>query len=532
MINLRRKPAVLIIIDGFGVAPPSRGNTIALAKTPNIDGLISRYPTVTLQAAGESVGLPWGEIGNSEVGHLAIGSGRIIFQDLPRITRSIVDGSFFENPVFVKNITETVQRGGNVHLVGMLSSAGVHSYDEHGFALMELCQRLKVPKLFLHVILDGRDCAYNSGVEFVAKLEDKIKQIGLGQIATISGRFYAMDRDGRWERTQLAYEAMVNGRGPQAATANDAIQASYAQNVYDEQLVPTVITTGGKPIGLVQANDAVLFYNYRSDRARQLTKAFTLPTFDKFTRPEYLKGLDFVTMTEYEKDLPVTIAFPPVQVTEPLGKVFSDAGLRQLRAAETEKYAHVTFFFNGGSEGVYPGEDRILVPSPMVPSYDEKPAMSEREITAKIIVALNTGKYDFAVINYAAPDMIGHTGNIVATIKAVEITDDCVGQIVDTVLAKNGLVMITADHGNAETKINSQTGEVSKEHSTNPVPLIVVANDLPSALVERHHVPMRDLSGLIPVGVLADIAPTLLSLVGLPIPASMNGHNIFYNDGV
>jgi 2,3-bisphosphoglycerate-independent phosphoglycerate mutase len=519
-----RQPAVMLILDGFGVAPPSRGNAIALAKTPVIDGLMEKYPTMTLQASGESVGLPWGDMGNSEVGHISLGSGRILFQELPRITRSIVDGSFFTNPVF-HQATERAFRGGKLHIVGMFSSAGVHSFDEHAFALLELCQRQKVSEVYIHVILDGRDSPYNSGREFVEKLQKKMASIGLGKIATISGRWYAMDRDNRWERIAATYQAMVDGAGPTSEDPIAAIDASYQAGVYDEQFVPTVITHEGKPVAQVGENDAVIFFNYRSDRARELTKAFVLPGLDKFPRTTYLKDVLFVTMTEYEANLPVSVAYMPEEVTEPLARVYSDAGLAQLHAAETEKYAHVTFFFNGGREAPFSGEDRILVPSPSVASYDQKPAMSAREITERVVKALTTKPYALVVVNFANPDMIGHTGNIPATIEGIEVVDECVGQIVETVKQMGGFVMITADHGNAEQKIDGQTSEVSKEHSANPVPLIIVGDTLPPGL-ERYHAPMRDLSALTPVGVLADVAPTLLALAGLPIPASMTGHNL------
>ncbi len=525
----KRQPAVLLILDGFGVAPPSRGNAIALSKTPNLDGFMESYPTVTLQASGEAVGLPWGDMGNSEVGHVTLGSGKVLYQDLPRITRAIVDKSFFTNPAFLEAIDAVKKHRSTMHLIGMFSSAGVHSFDEHAYALLELCQQKKVSRVCVHVILDGRDSPYNSGLEFVKKLQRKMQTIGLGQIATISGRYYAMDRDNRWDRTGLAYAAMVEGQGPTNDDPVAAITASYKAGVYDEQFEPTVITQNGQPVTTVGDQDAVIFFNYRSDRARQLTKAFVLPGFEKFPRPNYLKDLVFVTMTEYEKHLPVSVAFPPETVTEPLAKVISDAGLHQLHIAETEKYAHVTFFFNGGIEQPFPNEERILIPSPSVTSYDQKPDMSARVITERLLEQLNTGKFGFLVINFANPDMIGHTGNIPATVKAIETVDWCLGEIVEAVLSINGFVMITADHGNAETKIDSQTGAVNKEHSANPVPLVTIANDLPPDLVAQYHAPMRDLSGQTPVGVLADVAPTLLQMMGLPIPPSMTGRPIFPN---
>lgn len=529
MITPRRQPAVLIVLDGFGVAPPSRGNAIALAATPTLDRLSEHYPTMTLQASGDAVGLPWGEMGNSEVGHLAIGAGKVIYQDLPRITRAIVDGSLAKNLALNEAFSAVKKQHSALHLIGMFSSAGVHSFDEHAFALLELCQKKKITNVFVHAILDGRDTAYNSGFEFLTKVQKKLATIGVGTIATISGRFYAMDRDNHWDRIGQAYLAMVAGRGPTATDPLQAIRDSYQAGIYDEQFVPTVITKNGQPVTTIGHHDAIIFFNFRSDRARQLTKAFALPGFSKFARPEYLKDLTFVTMTEYEKNLPVIIAFPPEEITMPLAKVYSDAGLHQLHIAETEKYAHVTFFFNGGTEQAFPNEDRVLIPSPAVASYDQKPAMSARPITDRVVQELNTGKYALIVINFANPDMIGHTGNIPATIKAVETTDAMLGQIVEAALEINGLVMITADHGNAEAKIDAQTGSVSKEHSANPVPLIVIGNDLPPTMFQRYHAPMRDLSSLTPVGVLADVAPSLLGLAGLPIPSSMTGHNLFAN---
>ncbi len=522
-----RQPAVLIVIDGFGVAPPSRGNAVTLAKTPTLDRLIEQYPTVTLQASGDAVGLAWGQMGNSEVGHLTIGAGKVIYQDLPRITRAIVDGSFFTNPAFREALTAVKRSHSRLHLIGMFSSAGVHSFDEHAYALLELCAREKVQDVFVHAILDGRDSSYNSGQEFIRKLEKKMTSIGVGTIATVMGRAVAMDRDSHWDRTAKAYQAMTAGVGPTAPNALQAVQAAYAARVYDEQIEPTVIVKSGRPVTTIADHDAVIFFNFRSDRARQLTKAFVLPGFAKFDRPEYLKDLTCVTMTEYEKNLPVTIAFPPEVITQPLAQVISQAGLHQLHVAETEKYAHVTFFFNGGVEQAWPQEDRILVPSPSVASYDQKPDMSARQITERLIERLNTGKYALAVINFANPDMIGHTGNIPATIKAVETVDWCIGEIVEAVLSINGLVMITADHGNAEAKIDPQTGGINKEHTANPVPLIVVGNDLPAAARQRFRAPLRDLSSLTPIGVLADVAPTLLGLMGLPIPPDMTGHNLF-----
>lgn len=527
MTTPARQPAVLIVLDGFGVAPPSRGNTVAMAKTPVFDRLMETMPTVTLQAAGDAVGLPWGEMGNSEVGHLTMGGGQVLYQDLPRITRAITDHSFFDQAAFRQAIAQVAANHSTLHILGMFSPAGVHSFDEHGFALLELCRDQKIDRVCVHAILDGRDSPYNSGLDYVRKLEKKIATIGVGRLATVMGRFYAMDRDNHWDRTGLAYAAMTAAEGPRAASATAAIQDSYTHGIYDEHLLPTVLTDGGQPISTVQNADAVIFFNFRSDRARQLTKAFVLPGFDKFPRPIYLKDLCFVTMTEYEKDLPVVTAFPPEEVSTPLAKVYSDAGLAQFHIAETEKYAHVTFFFNGRREASFPGEERVLIPSPSIASYDQKPAMSAREITDRVVREINTGKYAFILVNYANPDMIGHTGNLPATIAAIEEVDTDVGEIISAALGINGIVFITADHGNAEMKIDSQTGVVSKEHTANPVPFIAVANNFPPAAAQRYFTTTRDLSSHVPVGVLADVAPTILALTGLPIPPSMTGHNVF-----
>lgn len=518
---LKFRPLVLAVLDGWGIAPKNRGNAIMLAKTPTWDRLLTTYPSVTLQASGESVGLPWGEMGNSEVGHTNIGAGKIIFRDLPRINRAILDGTFYEKPAFRQAIEHVQKTKGSLHIVGLMSSGGIHSFNEHSYALLELAAREHLGSVYVHVILDGRDTPHNSGETFVAKLEAKLKELQCGQIASVAGRFWAMDRDNRWDRIEKAYRAMAQGvsdeRFPDALTA---IRSSYARGVYDEELVPTVITTSeGKPRGTVQNGDSVVYFNFRSDRARELTKAFVLPGFTKFERPQ-IRDLDFVTMTEYEQNLPVTVAFPPEIVSVPFAKVISDVGEQQLHAAETEKYAHVTFFFNGGKEEPFPGETRVLVPSPSVSSYDQKPDMSARDITDRVVKEITAGTYAFIVLNYANADMVGHTGNISATIKAVETIDDQLDRLSSAVLAAGGVLAITADHGNAEEKLNLTTGFINKEHTANPVPFVLVCKEWEGRGRES-----SDLSSVTPSGLLADVAPTLLELEGLPVPPEMTGRS-------
>lgn len=530
-MELKRQPVVLVILDGWGVAAPSRGNAIEIAATPVMDAFVTSYPAVTLQASGEAVGLPWGEVGNSEVGHLNIGAGKIIFQNLPRITRSIADGSFFANEAFLETIRRVRQRSGRLHLLGLCSSGGVHSSIEHLYALLELCAQQGLKGVAVHAILDGRDTPHDSGLTFLDELTARLQRSGVGQIASVSGRFYALDRDNHWDRTARAFRAMVFGegerRGPDALAL---VRAAYAERTYDEELPPAVVTgPDGQPIATVRDGDGVIFFNFRNDRPRQLTKAFVLPGFEKFDRGPYLKDLTFVTMTEYEQQLPVTIAFPPEFVRQPLAKVFADAGCHQLHIAETEKYAHVTYFLNGGIETPFPNEERVLIPSPPVSTYDQKPEMSARGITERVVRELGTGHYGFFAVNFANADMVGHTGNIPATITAVERVDHALGEIAEAVHAVNGLLIITADHGNAEEKIDVQRGFLSKEHTANPVPFIVIADTLDPTRVARYRSRIADLSGVTPVGVLADVAPTLLALAGLPAPPEMTGQNLFPN---
>lgn len=518
----RPKPVILAILDGFGIAPDTEGNAVSRANMPNFKKFIETYPAMSVHGSGGAVGLSWGEMGNSEVGHLTIGAGKIFYQSLPRINLEIESRAFFVNPAFLKAIEHAKSNGSKLHLMGLVSEGNVHSAQDHLNALLDLCKEQGVKDVYVHAFLDGRDTIYNSGQQFIAQLKQKMKDLKLGKIATLAGRYYAMDRDNRWDRTELAYKAMVLGEGEEAKEAEDAILASYAKEVYDEQFVPTVIKERGEPVAKIEENDAVIFFNFRPDRARQITKAFVIPAFNKFERT-YLQNLFFVTMTEYEKNLPVEIAYPPHVIETCLAKVISDAGLRQLHIAETEKYAHVTFFLNGMREEEYPGEERVIIPSPRVSSYDQEPEMSAGEITERVVKEVAAGQYDFIVLNFANPDMVGHTGNLEATIRANEYVDQCLGQIAEATLAVGGAMVITADHGNAEEVQNLITSDVDKEHSTNPVPCIVIQKELEGLSAPSGDVIGGDLSLSEPVGMLADIAPTILKLMQLEAPEQMTG---------
>lgn len=537
------KPTVLIILDGWGIAPAGPGNAIALAQTPNFDRFWAAYPRTQLQASGEVVGLPPGEKGNSETGHLNIGAGRIIYQDLPRINMAIAEGTFFQIPTFLMAIKHVKANQSKLHLMGLISDAGVHSSINHLFALLRLAKDQGLTEVYLHLFTDGRDSPPNSTMTYLQKVEEKIKEIGVGQIATLVGRFYAMDRDNRWERTQKAYELLTEGKGQAFASIKEAVEASYQAGKSDEFIEPVILTrTNGEPRGLISDNDAVIFFNFRIDRPRQLTKAFVLPQFENtavtkptfdpyaekyglhqfeapsgtttFKRNRVLKNLFFVTMTEYEGGLPVEVAFGPVSATMTLGRILSENGLRQLHLAETEKFPHVTYFFNGGQEKKFPGEDQVLIASPKVATYDQKPAMSALEVTAELEKRIKNKIYDFIVVNYANPDMVGHTGDLQAAIKACEIVDQCFGRIVETVFNLDGVCLVTADHGNVEEMISLTTGEIDTEHSANLVPLIVISKELTGQ------------SRTLPRGILADVAPTILALMNIQKPESMTGRNL------
>ena len=491
-------PVALIIMDGWGVGDAqSTTNAVNVGKTPVIDGLTAKYPHAQLACSGEAVGLPDGQMGNSEVGHTNIGAGRIVYQELTRITKAIREGAFFKNPVFLDVINAVKKNNGALHLMGLLSDGGVHSHNSHLYALLQLAKQEGVENVFVHAFLDGRDVPPSSAADYLAELEAKLKEIGVGKIATISGRYYAMDRDKRWDRVQKAYNAIALGEGVKQASSELAIKNSYEEDTTDEFVVPVVV---GNYAGMT-SNDGAIFFNFRPDRARELTHAFVDTTFDGFARNEDLK-IPFATMTQYEKGMNVEIAYKPESLTNTLGEYISKLGYTQLRIAETEKYAHVTFFFNGGIEQPYEGEDRILVPSPKVATYDLQPEMS-----AKVVEAILSKKYDFIILNYANGDMVGHTGVMEAAVKAVETVDTCVGRFVDAIKQVGGTVCITADHGNAEKMLDEETKEAFTAHTTNPVPFIVVSDKVKE---------VKD-------GALCDIAPTLLKLAGLEVPAEMTG---------
>ncbi|MFA6098596.1 MAG: 2,3-bisphosphoglycerate-independent phosphoglycerate mutase [Patescibacteria group bacterium] len=520
------KPTVLIILDGLGISPSGASNPISQAKKPNLDWLVDNFPTMSLQASSEAVGLPWGEMGNSEVGHLNLGAGRIIYQNLPRISKAITEGVFFTNEAFLKAVAHVRKNKSTMHLLGMIGPGGVHSSTDHLFALMELCKNEKISKVMLHLILDGRDAPRDSGAEFIKKVQRKIKELKIGEIATLCGRYYAMDRDNRWEREEKAYRAIAEGVAEKyGQDPLKIVNESYEKEVYDEEFIPTVIGEAGKPTTVIEDNDAIIFFNFRPDRARQLTKAFVLPGFDKFKR-KYLKNLFFVTMTQYDADLPVEVAFPPEKIEYPMCRVISEAGLKQLHISETEKYAHVTYFFNGGQEKPYKGQENVIIPSPAVASYDLKPEMSSSKLTEKLLKEIKSNKFDFIVVNFPNPDMVGHSGRIKPTIKAIEAVDEAVGKVVKAVLQHDGLVFLTADHGNAEELTNLQTGEMDKEHSVNPVPFIAVANKWKGQTLYKDMIVDHDLSMLQPTGILSDVAVTILAYMGLEPSEEMTGHNL------
>ena len=527
--NKKNKCVALIILDGWGVAPPTRGNAISLAPTPVMDNLIKSYASTTLHASGELVGLPWGEMGNSEVGHMNLGGGKIVYQSLPLINKAISDGSFFKNEKFLQAIKHAKKHQVKLHLMGLVSAGGVHSFDSHLHALLELCRNEKFKDVYIHAFLDGRDTPRDSGLNFITKLQAKMDELKIGQIASLSGRYYAMDRNNHWERTKQAYLAIVEGKAEKKyENPITAIEESYKKEEFDEEFIPAVVTKKGQPITKVDNNDAVIFFNFRADRARQITKAIILPGFEKFARPRQLKNLFFVTMMEYESDLPVEIAFLKGLIQEPLSKIIADAGHKQLHIAETTKYAHVTFYFNGGVETPFPGEERVLVPSVSVSSFDQRPEMSAREVKEKVIHGLSSRKYQFIVVNFANPDMVGHTGNLPAAIKAISVVDKCVGEIVETALAVEAPLLITADHGNAEEMLNLQTGEIIKEHSTNPVPLVLVGSEWTkkSSRSSSDNI-LNDLCRVRPAGALSDVAPTILDILAVKKPDEMTGISLF-----
>ncbi len=505
-----KKPVALIILDGWGVNDREYGNAVLAAKKDNFDMLWETCPTTYLNASGLEVGLPEGQMGNSEVGHLNIGSGRVVYQDFTRITKSIKDGDFFEKQEFIDALNNAKENNTDIHLMGLLSDGGVHSHIEHVKGLIDFFKKHNFDRVYIHPFLDGRDTAPTSAIKYLAEIEEYMEEVKVGQIASISGRYYAMDRDKRWDRVQKAYDAIVNGIGNKAKSADEAIRVSYDEGINDEFVVPTIIEKNGEPIATLKENDSVIFYNFRPDRAREITRAIVDPDFKDFDT-KYFKT-EYICLTTYDVTLPnVKVAFKPEKLYNTLGEVLRDNGMKQLRIAETEKYAHVTFFFNGGVEEPNEGEDRVLIQSPAVATYDLQPEMSAYELTDKLVAEIESDKYDVIIVNYANTDMVGHTGVFEAAKKAVEAVDICLGRVSKAILDKGGAFMITADHGNAEVMINYDTGKPMTAHTTNLVPLILAG--------------MGDVE-LVEEGKLSDLAPTILEILEINQPEQMTGKSL------
>jgi 2,3-bisphosphoglycerate-independent phosphoglycerate mutase len=512
----RPKPVALIILDGFGLREETQGNAVAQANKVNFERYWETYPHTTLTACGEAVGLPEGQMGNSEVGHLNIGAGRIVYQDLTRITKSIKEGEFFENETLTATIRYARDNGRKLHLYGLLSDGGVHSHIDHLFSLLELARKENMREVYIHAFLDGRDVAPDSAKAYMELLLQHIAKTGVGKVATVQGRYYAMDRDKRWERTEKSYRAMVYGEGPQYSDPLQAIVESYEKSVFDEFVMPTVITdsASGKPVGLVESTDAMIFFNFRPDRAIQLSQVFTNSDFRGFDRgPNHPDQLYYVCLTLFSETVGGYVAYKPKNLDNTFGEVLVQHNLKQLRIAETEKYPHVTFFFSGGRDVELPGEKRVLINSPKVATYDLQPEMSAYEVTEAAVKEIEAGTHDAIVLNFANPDMVGHSGLLEPTIKAVEVTDECLGKVVEAVLAQGGVALITADHGNADI-VRDKQNRPHTAHTTNPVPFIVT----------QKNGKLRD------GGILADIAPTMLKLLQLPKPAEMSGRSLIAED--
>ena len=510
---LDKRPFLLAILDGWGYAPPSKYNAVSSAKKPNLDKLFEKYPHSLINTSGEFVGLPEGVMGNSEVGHLNIGAGRVIWQSIKRIDRAIDKDGLASNEAIVSAINSAKNSGKKIHLFGLISDGAVHSMDRHYKALLRLTKKLgsEPTKVFLHCFLDGRDTPPQSGKGYVEEINNIMKEENLGSIASVMGRYYAMDRDNRWDRVKLAYDAMVMGEGYKTDDPIKAVTESYARNENDEFVKPTVIVKDDKPIGLIEDGDTVIFFNFRGDRAREITRSFTEDNFAQFERKEM--SVNFVCLTEYQNTIKAAVAFPPMHYNEILGTVCQENGLKQLRIAETEKYAHVTFFFNGGEDTPFEGEDRILVPSPKVATYDLQPEMSAYEVTDKLVEAIKSDKYDIIILNFANCDMVGHTGFLEAAIKAVEAVDTCVGRVMDVLLPKGGRAIITADHGNAEQMWDETTNGPHTAHTTNKVPFVLVDDSNLNAKLRQD-------------GALCDIVPTILNLIGIKEPPEMDGNSM------
>ncbi len=509
---MSKKPTVLMILDGYGLNDNCEHNAVCEAKTPVMDQLMKDYPFVKGEASGMAVGLPEGQMGNSEVGHLNMGAGRIVYQELTRITKEIQDGDFFKNEALLTAVNNAKEHDSALHLFGLLSDGGVHSHNTHLYGLLELAKREGLTKVFVHCFLDGRDTPPASGKDFIQALNDEMEKIGVGQIASVMGRYYAMDRDNRWDRVEKAYNAMTKGEGVQAECAVCAVKESYENDVTDEFVVPTVVVKDGQPVGRIQDGDSIIFFNFRPDRAREITRAFCDDEFTGFAREKKL-DVTYVCFTDYDETIQNKIvAFHKVSISNTFGEFLAAHNMTQARIAETEKYAHVTFFFNGGVEEPNKGEDRILVKSPKVATYDLKPEMSAYEVCDKLVEAIKSGKYDVIIINFANPDMVGHTGVENAAIKAIEAVDECVGKAVAAIKEVDGQMFICADHGNAEQLVDYKTGEPFTAHTTNPVPFLLVNADPAYSLREG--------------GCLADIAPTLIELMGMEQPAEMTGKSL------
>lgn len=508
---MSKKPYALIIMDGYGVNERHEGNAIYTAKTPNMDKYLAQYPNTVIHASGMDVGLPEGQMGNSEVGHTNIGAGRIVYQELTRITKSIEDGDFFENEALLAAVENCKKNNSALHFMGLLSDGGVHSHIKHLYGLLELAKKNGLDKVYVHCFMDGRDVSPTSGADFVEALVEKMRNIGIGKIATVMGRYYAMDRDNRWERVEKAYRAMVFGEGNMDTSAVNAVKKSYNDGVTDEFVVPTVITDdNGVALGKISENDSVVFFNFRPDRAREITRTIVDTEFNGFEREFF--NTHFVCMTQYDASMPnVDVAFKPQSLVNTFGEYISQKGLRQLRIAETEKYAHVTFFFNGGVESVYNGEDRALINSPKVATYDLQPEMSAYEVTDEVVKRIESGEYDVIVLNFANCDMVGHTGVFDAAVKAVETVDECLGRTIDAINKMGGVALVTADHGNADQMLDYTTNDVFTAHTTNVVPLVMIGEENGAKLK---------------VGRLADLAPTMLDLMGLEKPAEMTGESL------
>ena len=518
-MRIAQKPLLLIILDGWGHSQETRGNAIAQASLPNFRYYEENYPHTYLQASGDAVGLPAGQMGNSEVGHLNIGAGRVVYQELTRIFKAIAEGELRRNQVLLTVMRQAKAKQAALHLMGLVSDGGVHSHIDHLFALLEMAKAEGLEKVYIHAFLDGRDVLPQSAKDYLVRLEEKINSLGLGKIATVSGRYYTMDRDKRWERVEQGYRALVLGEGEQAAGALAAVDQAYDQRITDEFVPPTVVLDAhGKPVGRIQEGDSVIFFNFRADRAREITRAFVDEDFHGFKRGKK-PNVHFVCLTEYDVTIPAPVAFPPQNLEQTLGEVLSGRNLKQLRIAETEKYAHVTFFFNGGVEEAMPGEERCLIPSPKVATYNLQPEMSAFGITEELRKRLQNNPYDVIILNYANADMVGHTGVFEATVQAVEAVDKCLGELVPEVLRLGGSVLVTADHGNAEAKIDLEKGTPLTAHTTNLVPFILIAESLKDSTLRQD-------------GALCDIAPTMLEMLGIPQPPEMTGRTLVENSKV